>query len=255
VQLASLRLEGTTLIWWERKLQDISKCSNILSSWSEFKSEIRKQFYPLGYLHKAMMQWKNLRQGKGQTIQSFTEEFRKRSLALTIPLDSYETLMKYIGTLHSYIHHTLPLFNSTGLDEACVQATHLDKRGKHVQEYPTKKPSNLSQNTFKKFKRKEKKTVIVMREGGKTSFTHCKKGGHDEEHCWKLHPKKKQKQFSGKGKTKTVVIVQKDIGSNSEDEGNITTTGAQGKDSLHASSSSNDESHIDEWKRNDLFHI
>lgn len=56
VQLASLRLEGTTLVWWERKLQDKSKCGNLLSSWSEFKSTIRKQFYPLGYLHIAIME-------------------------------------------------------------------------------------------------------------------------------------------------------------------------------------------------------
>jgi hypothetical protein len=56
VQLASLRLEGTALAWWERKLQDISKHGNILSLWLEFKSVIRKQFYPLGYLHKAMME-------------------------------------------------------------------------------------------------------------------------------------------------------------------------------------------------------
>ena len=33
VQLASLWLDGTTLVWWERKLQDISKCGNLLSSW------------------------------------------------------------------------------------------------------------------------------------------------------------------------------------------------------------------------------
>jgi hypothetical protein len=137
VQLASLRLEGTTLVWWERKLQDRSKCGNLLSSWSEFKSVIRKQFYPLGYLHKAMMEWKTLRKSKGQTVQSFTEEFRKKSLALNIPLDSYETLMKYIGALHSYIHHTFLLFNPTSLDEVCVQATHLENRGKHVQEDPT----------------------------------------------------------------------------------------------------------------------
>jgi hypothetical protein len=73
VQFASLRLEGTTLVWWERKLQDISKCGNLLSSWLEFKSPIRKQFYPLVYLHKAMMEWKTLRQSKGQNLQSFTE--------------------------------------------------------------------------------------------------------------------------------------------------------------------------------------
>jgi hypothetical protein len=73
VQVASLRLEGTALVWWERKIQDKSKCGKLLSSWSEFKIEIRKQFYPLGYLHKAMMEWKILRQSKGQTVQSFTK--------------------------------------------------------------------------------------------------------------------------------------------------------------------------------------
>jgi hypothetical protein len=46
-------------------LLDRSKYGNLLSSWSEFKTKIRKKFYPLGYLHKAMMEWKNLRQSKG----------------------------------------------------------------------------------------------------------------------------------------------------------------------------------------------
>jgi hypothetical protein len=68
VQLDSLWLEGTALVWWESKLQDKSKCGNLLSSWSEFKIEIRKQFYPLEYLHKAMMEWQTSRQSKGQTI-------------------------------------------------------------------------------------------------------------------------------------------------------------------------------------------
>jgi hypothetical protein len=94
---------------------------------------IRKQFYPLGYLHKAMMEWKNLRQSKDKTIQSFTEEFRKKDLALNITLDSYETLIKYIGALHIYIRHTLLFFNPTSLDEVCVQATHPENRGNHVQ--------------------------------------------------------------------------------------------------------------------------
>jgi len=34
VQLASLQLEDTTLVWWERKLQEIIKCGKVLSSWS-----------------------------------------------------------------------------------------------------------------------------------------------------------------------------------------------------------------------------
>jgi hypothetical protein len=81
------------------------------------------------------------------------------------------------------------------------------------------------------------------------------KNNHDEEHCWKLHPENKPKQFGGKGKTKTIATMQQDIGSDSGDEGNITPVGVQGKYSLHASSSSNNESHDDERKRNELFHI
>jgi hypothetical protein len=95
----------------------------------------------------------------------------------------------------------------------------------------------------------------VTREGGNPSCTHCKKSGHDDEHCWKLHPDKKLKQFGGKGKTKTISTVQQDLGSNLGDEVKITVVGVQGKDSLHASSSSNNESHDDERKRNELFHI
>ena len=126
-----------------------------------------------------MMEWKTLRKSKGQIVQSFIEEFRKKGVALNIPLDSYETLMKYIGTLHNYIRHTLLLFNPTSLDKVCVQSTHLENRGKHVQEDPMKKPSNFPQNNFKNFKRKDKKTTTVTR-GGKLSCTHCKKIGHDE---------------------------------------------------------------------------
>jgi hypothetical protein len=136
-----------------------------------------------------------------------------------------------------------------------VQATHLENMGKHVQEDPTKKPSNFPHKTFNNFKRKDKKTATVTREGGKPSFTHCKKSSHDEEHCWKLHLEKKPRQFSGKEKTKTTATVSQDLGSESGDEGKITGAAVQDKYSLHSSSSSNDESHIDERKRNELFHI
>jgi hypothetical protein len=154
--------------------------------------------------------------------------------------------MKYIGALHSYFRHTFLFFNPNSLDKVCVQATHLENRGKHVQEYPTKKHSNLPPKPFKKFKRKDKNTAIVTREGGNPPCTHCNKSGHDVEHCWKLHSEKKPKQFSGKGKKKTVATVQQDLGFDSGDEGKITVVGVQGKDSLHASSSSNNESHVDE---------
>jgi hypothetical protein len=50
-------------------------------------------------------------------------------------------------------------------------------------------------------------------------------------------------------------MVQQDLGFDSRDEGKITAAGVQGKYSLHSISSSNDESHNDEQKMNELFHI
>ena len=44
------------------------------------------------------MDWKYLRKGRGQDVQSFTEEFRKQVLSLGIALDSPEVVTKYIGS-------------------------------------------------------------------------------------------------------------------------------------------------------------
>jgi hypothetical protein len=137
-----------------------------------------------------MMEWKTSRQGKGQIVQSFTEEFRKKALALNTPLDSYETLMKYIGALHSYILHSLLLFNPTGLDEVCVQATHLESRGNNGhEENPFKHPEN---HFSRKGNGKDKRTTATKEEG-KPSCSHCEKIGQDNKHCWKLHPELRPK--------------------------------------------------------------
>ena len=51
IQLASLHLGGTALVWWEGRTQaDLKKHGKILSTWSEFVSAIKKQFYPLAYM-------------------------------------------------------------------------------------------------------------------------------------------------------------------------------------------------------------
>ena len=34
--------------------------------------------------------------------------------------------------MHSYLKHTLLMFNPSNLDDVCVQATHLEARGKHA---------------------------------------------------------------------------------------------------------------------------
>jgi hypothetical protein len=53
IKLASLRLAGKTLIWWQSKLQNgTQQVGNVFTSWKSFISALRKQFYPLGYKEK-----------------------------------------------------------------------------------------------------------------------------------------------------------------------------------------------------------
>jgi hypothetical protein len=43
IHMDYLQLEGTTLVWWERKLQKGNKHNGkILNSWSEFTSALKK---------------------------------------------------------------------------------------------------------------------------------------------------------------------------------------------------------------------
>ena len=85
IHLATLIMGGTTLIWWESKTQiDVKHKGKVISSWSKFLKAIRKQFYPLGYMQQVVIDWQHLRQGKGQSVQDFTQEFRNKELALGI---------------------------------------------------------------------------------------------------------------------------------------------------------------------------
>jgi hypothetical protein len=87
----------------------MKKHGKILTSWNYFIVAIKRQFYPLAYKQKATMDWQNFRQAKGQNAQSFTQEFRRRALVLGVDLSSQETLLKYIGALHSYLRPLAPL--------------------------------------------------------------------------------------------------------------------------------------------------
>ena len=58
------------------------------------------------------------------------------------------------------------MFNPTSLDEVCVQATHLEARGKNIQEEGKKKPFKGGEKG-KRFKGKEKKDSSVKKEGDK----------------------------------------------------------------------------------------
>ena len=56
-----------------------------------------------------------------------------------------------MGGLHRYTKHIILMFNPTSLDEVCVQATHLEAKGKNIFEEVRKKPfeGKAKENTSK----------------------------------------------------------------------------------------------------------
>jgi hypothetical protein len=83
---------------------------NVFPSWKSFIYALRKQLYPLGYKEKVLIEWKALKLRKGQTVQEYTDGFRKIALMLDIPLHTQETLMKYIGGLLAHIRNIVFVF-------------------------------------------------------------------------------------------------------------------------------------------------
>jgi hypothetical protein len=70
IKLALLRLVGTTLIWWQSKLQNgTQQVGNVFPSWQAFVFVLRKKHYPLGYKEKSLIEWQGLKLRKGQTMQ------------------------------------------------------------------------------------------------------------------------------------------------------------------------------------------
>jgi hypothetical protein len=111
-------------------------------------------------------------------VQEYTDGFRKMALMLDIPLQTQETLMKYIGGLPAHIRNTVFMFGPTNLDEVSVQATYIEAGKEGV--------SRESSSSRKEDKRKRhgKNSNAVTRKEGNPSCKHCKKEGHDEEKCW-----------------------------------------------------------------------
>ena len=149
IQLATLLMGDTTLLQWESQTQvDLLQHGRIIFFWVEFIYTLRKQFYPLAYTQTSMIEWLHLRHIFLKNVQYYTQEFKKKTLALVTSLHSRETLIKYIGGLHSYLHYTILMFNPTNIDEVLIQTTHLKaSKMKHGMNNVYKKPPKFEKQS------------------------------------------------------------------------------------------------------------
>lgn len=84
---------------------------------------------------------------------------------MNVPLDSPETLMNYIGSLHGYLHHSRLLFEAKTLDEASVKVFHIERMEKHEEDDLLKR------------------TTTTKKKEENPSCNHCEKEWHNEEPC------------------------------------------------------------------------
>ena len=59
-------------------------------------------------------------------MQNFIEELRKQAFNFGISLDLPKTVTKYVGALHSYIKHSLLLFEPTMTNADSVKVIHIE---------------------------------------------------------------------------------------------------------------------------------
>ena len=81
----------------------------------------------------------------------------------------------------------------------------------------------------------------MKKEGETITLKHCSKEGHDEAHCWKLHPELRPKKQNNKGKQKMTATTQHELGSDFGEETNISAMVSKGKEIVASTSSSHSQ--------------
>ena len=74
-----------------------------ITKWEDFKTLIKSQFYPIGYVEDQWICWHYFRQWEGQSVQEYTTRFRKMAIKLCISPKNPDVLLKYLGGLHNHL--------------------------------------------------------------------------------------------------------------------------------------------------------
>ena len=108
---ARLKMGRKALLWWESFYRIRNQRGKAqVTSWNEFKRELRKNFYPLGYEDHLFLKWHHLKQGQGKSVEDFYEEYRDYIIQLDIQDPMNKLIFKFVGGLHGNIRHELEMF-------------------------------------------------------------------------------------------------------------------------------------------------
>ena len=81
IAFARLKMGRKALIWWESFCRArVQSRQLLISSWTDFQKELRKNFYPLGYEDELFLKWIHLRQGQGQSLEDYYEQYQDMAI-------------------------------------------------------------------------------------------------------------------------------------------------------------------------------
>ena len=99
IKTAPLFLSDAATLWWRRRHADIERGTCTMTTWDDFKREIKRQFYPINSEHEARAKLRRLSH-KG-SIRDYVKEFSE--LMLEIPdMSEKESLFTFIDGLQSW---------------------------------------------------------------------------------------------------------------------------------------------------------
>jgi hypothetical protein len=78
ISFSRLKLEGHALTWWESHMETLRlEGDPLVTKWEDFKTLIKSQFYPIGYVEDQWIHWHYFRKRQGKSVQEYTIEFKR----------------------------------------------------------------------------------------------------------------------------------------------------------------------------------
>ncbi|XP_070004722.1 uncharacterized protein [Nicotiana sylvestris] len=122
INTAVLYLSETAMLWWRRKMADVDKGLGTISTWDQFKVELKRQFFPNNVLYETRRKLRELKQTG--SIRKYVKEFT--TLMFQIPnLTNDDLLFHFMDELQNWAKQELQLRQVTGIDQVIVEANSL----------------------------------------------------------------------------------------------------------------------------------
>ncbi|KAL4285448.1 hypothetical protein GQ457_16G025850 [Hibiscus cannabinus] len=133
IQTASLYLTDTAMLWWRRRRHDIEKGTCTISTFDDFKRELKRQFYPENAEDEARARLRRLKQSG--SIRDYIKEFT--NLVLEIPdLSDKDSLFNFMDGLQPWAKTELKRRGVQDLADAIAKAESLVDYSNHKESTP-----------------------------------------------------------------------------------------------------------------------